>query len=320
MIVRVAFGTVLSLGLAAASPQELITFDGSCVYDGDVLDTEGVYGFESDADAEAATKRIMDQTGLVQNFTIRAADVPNAAAVINGESRMILYNQQFMRDVRRTTNTDWAAVSIMAHEVGHHLQGHTIRAGGSRPASELEADRYSGFVLHKMGATLEQAQAAMNALGSEAGSPTHPRKSARLAAITNGWQAAEDIRRNGTTPASQTPTNASTQSQVPTPPVSGGSGMPVPGTVTSPPPIQYVSRVVFPQDPVVYMVTNAGDIVALTPTGPALVGKRAPPTMPGFAWMYQTAFVTYGVTFAGEVIGQYPNGVFYPVGFVTAPS
>ena len=28
----------------------------------------------------------------------------------------------------------------VAHEIGHHLQGHTIQRGGSRPPIELEAD------------------------------------------------------------------------------------------------------------------------------------------------------------------------------------
>ena len=310
-LVRAIVSAAALVSLSAASPQELLSFDGSCVYDGDVLEAGQIYGFESDAEAQAATKRIMDQTGLVQNFTIRAANVPNAAAVINGETRMILYNQEFMQRVKRTTSTDWAAISIMAHEVGHHLQGHTIKAGGSRPPSELEADRYSGFVLFKMGATLDQALAAMNSLGSDVGSATHPPKSARLAAITNGWQAASDIANAGAPPRNSGGSSGD-QTQVPPGPIVN------PGT-PSPPTVQYVSKVVFPADPTVYMVTNVGDIIALTPTGPVLVGKKAPPTMPGLAWMYQTAYVTYGVTYQGQVVGQYPNGVVYQVGYVTNP-
>lgn len=89
----------------------------------------------------------MRVTGISGNrFEIKAADVSNAQARIVGDKRLILYNQEFMARVKRTTNTDWAAVSILAHEIGHHLEGHTLGKDGSRPADELEADRFSGHV------------------------------------------------------------------------------------------------------------------------------------------------------------------------------
>jgi tetratricopeptide (TPR) repeat protein len=82
-----------------------------------------------------------------------------------------------------------ASVSIFAHEIGHHLCGHTLDVLGSRPDKELEADRFSGFVMYKLGATLEQAQAAMVALGNPSYVSTHPPLVNRLAAIRNGWNA-----------------------------------------------------------------------------------------------------------------------------------
>ena len=81
----------------------------------------------------------------------------------------------------------WASVSILAHEIGHHLNGHSLMPGGSRPSLELEADKFSGFVLATLGASLEDSQVAINKLVSDEGSLTHPPKSARLAAIANGW-------------------------------------------------------------------------------------------------------------------------------------
>ena len=47
-----------------------------------------------------------------------------------------------------------------------------------------------------MGATLEEARIAMDKLAGDSGSSTHPPKSARLAAITNGWLEAKDISPN----------------------------------------------------------------------------------------------------------------------------
>jgi hypothetical protein len=130
--------------------------------------------------------------GLPKNFVVRAADVPNAAAVIMEGQRLVLYSNVFMQRVRQATNTDWAALSILAHEVGHHLSGHTLSNTGSQPPLELEADRFSGFVLGRMGAGLNEATAAMQNLASPQGSTTHPPRSARLEAIAAGWTQAKE--------------------------------------------------------------------------------------------------------------------------------
>jgi hypothetical protein len=175
--------------------KEIVT-DGDCSYYGETLEKK-IYTFDSDKEAEAAVDKILYQTGLARNFTIRASDVPNAAAIIQGETRYVLYSQEFIRRVKQTVRTDWAALSIMAHEIGHHLQGHTLQRGGSRPPIELEADTFSGFVMYKMGANLEQAQAAMRAFAGDVGTATHPGKKSRLAAIEAGWTHAKDISEGG---------------------------------------------------------------------------------------------------------------------------
>lgn len=148
---------------------------------------EKVTTFSSDQEAEDVIERIVSASGLVKNFLVRSAGVPNAAAVIRGETRYILYSQHFMQSIRRETGNSWAPISIMAHEVGHHLNGHTLDNRGSRPKIELEADYYSGFILQRMGATLDDARAAILKLGSASGSRTHPASHDRLAAIGNGW-------------------------------------------------------------------------------------------------------------------------------------
>ena len=172
--------------------QELLHLDNGCIYSGESFKTD-IYSFDSDAEAEGALKRVMKFTGLPANFVIKAADVPNAQASISGTTRLILYNQLFMMKVKQATNTDWAAISILAHEIGHHLAGHTLDGLGSRPSKELEADRFSGFILAKMGATLEQSLVAIESIASDEGSVTHPPRSARIAAITNGWRSEKDI-------------------------------------------------------------------------------------------------------------------------------
>ncbi|GAB3573703.1 M48 family metalloprotease [Hymenobacter daeguensis] len=136
-------------------------------------------------------REITDAVGLKARFELRATrDVDNAAAVVYDGKRYLLYNPDFLNAVNRAGHTDWAGISILAHEMGHHLNGHTLRGGGSQPADELEADEFSGFVLRKLGASLAQAQAAMATVSDDQGSSTHPGRSPRLTAIGEGWQRA----------------------------------------------------------------------------------------------------------------------------------
>ena len=152
-----------------------------------------MYEFSSNTEAIQIMNKMMKAVGLKPNFKVQAGDVPNAAAVVMGTTRYILYNPKFIKSVDKNSNTRWSSISILAHELGHHLNGHTLSNKGSRPAMELEADEFSGFVLRKMGATLEEAQAAMNLLASPYGSISHPPKAGRLRAIENGWRSADEM-------------------------------------------------------------------------------------------------------------------------------
>ena len=72
-------------------------------------------------------------------------------------------------------------MSILAHEVGHHINGHTLGASMSayeNRIQELEADEFSGFVMQKIGATLEQAIDAIASLASSGDDSysSHPNK------------------------------------------------------------------------------------------------------------------------------------------------
>lgn len=145
----------------------------------------------SDSRVEQMIEDIVRASGLRRNFdVVSSPDIPNAAAWVEGDRRMIGYNPNFLNDIVGRTNTDWAVKSIMAHEVGHHLQGHTLQRGGSRPSIELEADNYSGHIVRWLNGTLEHAQVAMRVLAPIQGSHTHPSRGDRLNSIREGWNAA----------------------------------------------------------------------------------------------------------------------------------
>ncbi|HYF69202.1 MAG TPA: membrane-binding protein [Ohtaekwangia sp.] len=146
--------------------------------------------FASEQEARHMVNLIVDVVGLKPNFTIKAGDVNNAAAVISNGKRYILYNPIFIKHIKNAVKTDWGGMSILAHEIGHHLNGHTLLGSGSIPSIELEADEFAGFVLRRLGATLAESQAAIRLISDERESRTHPGRKKRLASIQTGWNRA----------------------------------------------------------------------------------------------------------------------------------
>ena len=148
----------------------------------------------SNGHAEKVVDKILKPIGLNRNFKI--IECPNTrncfATVLSGQ-RFIIYDGAFMQRIEDMTETDWSAISIMAHEIGHHLQGHTIDGKGGQPQKEIEADRFSGFVLHQLGASLDDALIAIKTLGADYATSTHPPKVARIESIRKGWLEADEI-------------------------------------------------------------------------------------------------------------------------------
>lgn len=194
--------TIASLfmpALAYAQQKLVFSVKASCsFYPGDKI-KDPVYNFQSSQEALDIVKRITHSVGLEPNFEILQANIPNAAAVIHEQKRYILYSLVFMEKIREVTATDWAAQTILAHEIGHHLNGHTLTDSGSRPTLELQADTFAGHVVRAIGGSLEQALAAYQIM-SAAGTDTHPPRSARLEAVTKGWTEASAVASSASQP------------------------------------------------------------------------------------------------------------------------
>ena len=148
----------------------------------------------------SVVNNILAVSGLLPNFQVVETDeVGNAAAVIIDGERYLAFNPEWLRQYEADPNARWQLLGVMAHEVGHHLQGHTLTGEGSRPPTELEADEYAGFILAALGANLTEAQSLWSTLPTE-GSVTHPPQHQRLAAVERGW-----LRRQGQAPVVATP-------------------------------------------------------------------------------------------------------------------
>lgn len=139
-------------------------------------------------DAAAVAKEIVKVSGKKMNFAIAEAQVPNAVAVLHQGKRYILYNPKFISDITQLTGTKWAAISVLAHEIGHHLYGKPSANGKPTLATELEADEFSGYALMKMGATLEEAQAAMTLISGKRAGISHPGRDDRNRSIAKGFK------------------------------------------------------------------------------------------------------------------------------------
>ncbi|MGB8192886.1 MAG: hypothetical protein WCF67_13240 [Chitinophagaceae bacterium] len=177
----------LTIGASAAvNNKSIISFVN--IVPGDPED-----GFASVAETKAVVQEILDVMDVKASFEVREARIPNAAAATLKGKRYILYNPAFIYSIYKATGSNrWVPISILAHEIGHHLKGHTITPTQSNPAIELEADEFAGFALRRMGASLEDAQLAMRIGSGRRASSTHPARQDRLEAIANGWEKADD--------------------------------------------------------------------------------------------------------------------------------
>lgn len=135
-------------------------------------------------------KSILSYSGLPINFEIYSSDIENAVAVMIDNKRYIIYDPKLLQYTDENSNSYWTSMSILAHEIGHHLSGHTLNNNNDKLNNELQADKFSGFILYKLGATLIQAQTAINQLGTEQDTDTHPSKYKRMDIIKMGWEEA----------------------------------------------------------------------------------------------------------------------------------
>ena len=159
--------------------------------------------FMSDSEAENALDKILNTIGASKNFVLTpCSETNNAAATSYKGIRYILYDKEFMQLINSRTN-NWSSLAILAHEVGHHINGHaldiTMYLGGvveaeslaNQRKQELEADEFAGFILARLGADLNNALAFTEILLEKDDTyDTHPTKSKRVNAVRKGFNKA----------------------------------------------------------------------------------------------------------------------------------
>jgi len=133
---------------------------------------------------------ILEALDMSEKLPVYVGPVGNAAAVTEqGGARYILYNEQFLMSLYNING--WAPVSVLAHEVGHHV-GNMQNTNDSH-TRELNADEISGCALAHMGASLADAKVAMTQGLPSSGSSSHPATNQRLQYIEKGWNTCKTL-------------------------------------------------------------------------------------------------------------------------------
>jgi hypothetical protein len=194
----------------AAKQQEKINTISSCYYSG-VSSNASSTKKDKPVDDQYLFNKILESIECQDTFNFLESDVPVAAAFLtkknNQTIREILFNSESINDALLNNNKTYRQqiiISILAHEIAHHMLGHTLKYDESRPLTEIEADRFSGYVSRMLGSSLDQAQLAVNIFSNEEATQTHPSRKARLIAVKNGyndgksmdWQSYTFIQRN----------------------------------------------------------------------------------------------------------------------------
>jgi tetratricopeptide (TPR) repeat protein len=160
--------------------------------------------FSSNSVAEDALERILGTIGASKRFVLQPChSINNAVATAYKGIRYILYDPDFMNTLNYGNN--WGNLFILAHEVGHHINGHSLdlvlyAADAVESVSlaqsrqqELEADEFAGFVLARLGGPISSANEVISKISKDSDDSynTHPSRDKRLAAVGRGFNNAK---------------------------------------------------------------------------------------------------------------------------------
>jgi hypothetical protein len=262
-------------------------------------------GFDTDmSDDIAAYKTVVNvirETGLSQNFVILPGDVSNVQAYMDNNERILEYNPDFMEKLQGDTN--WHGISVLARQIGHHLSNAKLEGGVPTIEEEIEADKYAGFVLYKMGASLEQAVEAMEIVISEDSLGKGISRNSRLVSLTKGWNNA-DVLMSDTVMIANVYASVAPEVAV----VASNDDK----TEEDKP--EYVYKVFLAIEKTMYFV-NKEDMIFTDVNGKVKnVGLKKESNKPGFDWIFVKDGDSYGVDKKGKLWAFSTDGNFHVVG------
>ncbi|MFB9844012.1 M48 family metalloprotease [Mucilaginibacter ginsenosidivorans] len=174
---------LLSFQLCAFA-QHKISIKRSCGFSKEDPPAEG-YAWGADNQALEYIKRICQVSGISKNFTVeRSSATATACALIDfNNNRIIYYNQHFFASLGDETYK----IAILAHEIAHHLNNNLFTKDSNRAIDELDADKFAGSVICKLGLKLEDAKGLYLTQCPAQSTGLYPAQSDRIDAFSIGF-------------------------------------------------------------------------------------------------------------------------------------
>ena len=164
--------------------------------------TESVSNFMSEEDVNNLVTDMLDRIDIKNRFIlVSCRKIDNCQATIYRGKPYILYNPDFLDQVKRLsftsstipiTTKNWEAITILAHELGHHVNNHLMNPhpDATQRDIEIEADEFAGSMIFRMGGTSDEAAFAYR-LMPDVGTYEHPGRKQRIDAVIRGWEKAK---------------------------------------------------------------------------------------------------------------------------------
>jgi hypothetical protein len=258
---------------------------------------------KNDIAAYKTVVNVIRETGLAQNFVILPGNVEKVTAFINDNERVLEYNPEFMQTLEGDTN--WHGISILAREIGHHLSNHDLKDGEASIEEELEADKYAGFVLQKMGASLDEAITALEKAVSE-NNASKSSLNARLASLSSGWKNSQSLSEDNNAIIASVDNNQKVTISVEDP-----AKEPTIKIQDKP---KYAYQIFLAVDTSFYFI-NDNNIIFSENNGKYInVGEKKDSNKPGFDWIFVKGQDSYGVDVKGRLWAFSFDGNFHVVG------
>lgn len=259
---------------------------------------------KNDISAYKTVVNVIRETGLAQNFVILPGNVAKVTAYIEDNERILEYNPEFMQKLEGDTN--WHGISVLAREIGHHLSNHQLENGEASIEEELEADKYAGFVLQKMGASLDEAISALEKAASEDSSSISS-LNARLASLSSGWKNAELLSNDTTALVAKVDENQQVTISVEEPAA-------IAPEEKEPVKPEYAYQIFLAVDTSFYFINDNNAVFAETKGKFVNVGEKKDSNKPGFDWIFVKGEDSYGVDVKGRLWAFSFDGNFHVVG------
>ncbi len=186
LTISLIFGTFLTV-----SAQQEISLKSRTIsyFDGEGPDISKVEAQPADAALTELVEKVVKAGKGSTNFRIFSAPVGTVIALVNDQGRLLICDPAFLKD-GGNMESNWKALGVLAHQIGHLVQFHDLTRQ-ELGEEVLLAERFAGFALYRLGATLEQAKLAIHTYAPEKGTKTHMPRANRIIAIEKAYQEAE---------------------------------------------------------------------------------------------------------------------------------